>query len=60
MTKVEGLRRANLHEWLTRFQRLLFRGLTVRAAETVIDAAMFGHGCIEGDHSQATRVGAVP
>jgi hypothetical protein len=48
MTEVEGKRRANLHEWLARFQRLLYRGLTVRAAETVIDAAMFGHGCTEG------------
>ena len=31
-----------------RVKRLIERGLTVRAATIVVDAAMLGEGCIEG------------
>ena len=47
---IELLRRTRIHEWVERTQRLIIgRGMAVQAAETVVDAAMFGHGCIEGD-----------
>lgn len=52
MTQIEGQRRANIHEWVRRYQAQLAKGLAVRAAETVVDAAMFGHGCIEGEVRQ--------
>lgn len=35
-------------EYVARLRRLLDRGLSLRAAETVVDAAMFGIGCTEG------------
>jgi hypothetical protein len=35
-------------EYVARLTALLNRGLTRRAAETVVDAAMFGLGCTEG------------
>lgn len=49
MNKTEALRRANIHEWVRRYQALLFKGMSVRGAETVVDAAMFGVGCTEGE-----------
>jgi hypothetical protein len=35
---------------MTRIDRLMtVRGMTLRAARTVVDAAMFGVGCVEGE-----------
>lgn len=48
MTPTERLRRANIHEWVTRTQTLHMKGVSVAAAEVVVDAAMFGVGCTEG------------
>lgn len=37
-------------EYWERVLRLMFnRRMTARAARTVIDAAMYGKGCLEGD-----------
>lgn len=36
-------------EWEKRMQRLLDRGLTPEAASVVLNAAMYGIGCIEGE-----------
>ena len=35
-------------EYVARLTALIERGMTRRAAETVVDAAMFGLGCTEG------------
>jgi hypothetical protein len=35
-------------EYVARIMRLRDRGMTLKAAAVVIDAAMFGLGCIEG------------
>jgi hypothetical protein len=44
-------------EYVARLTALLNRGLTRRAAETVIDAAMFGLGCTEGAMREAIQIG---
>ena len=37
------------NEWVARVCRLVYdREMTYRAAVTVVDAAMFGKGCLEG------------
>jgi len=36
-------------EYLERVQRLAVRGMSQRAAQIVVDAAMFGYGCLEGE-----------
>jgi hypothetical protein len=40
---------AQLERGLRIYSLVKDRGMTYRAAETVVDAAMFGIGCIEGD-----------
>lgn len=42
-------------EYVARLTALLNRGLTRRAAETVVDAAMFGLGCTEGAAREAIQ-----
>jgi hypothetical protein len=44
-------------EYVSRLTALLDRGLSRRAAETVIDAAMFGLGCTEGVVREAIQIG---
>ena len=45
----ESKREYRQQERLTRIHRLQStRGMTFRAAATVVDAAMFGDGCVEG------------
>ena len=40
---------SNGQEWVARVDRLVVeRGMTYRAACVVVDAAMFGKGCLEG------------
>lgn len=36
------------YEWFSRVAHQLSKGLSPRAAEIVVDAAMFGIGCTEG------------
>ena len=36
------------HEFCARINRLVRRGMTTKAARIVVNAAMFGEGCIEG------------
>ncbi len=36
-------------EWHERMNKLMQRGLSLRAARTVVNAAMYGIGCIEGE-----------
>jgi hypothetical protein len=46
----ENRREYRVQERLTRIYKLVKgRGMTFRAASIVIDAAMFGDGCIEGE-----------
>ena len=44
-------------EYVARLTALIVRGLSRRAAETVVDAAMFGLGCTEGTMREAIQIG---